>query len=182
MSTRYSRALASTMTILLLHCAAIAAQGPVVSLERGAALKQQFPFVRFSTLASFDLPAAEGFSHSASVPRAGAAAEALVLPDAVVALHGRPASIRGFMLPIDVNASGVASFILTASIDSCHWGMIGLPHEWVLVEMAGSKRVPYLKYQPVTVFGRLSVEPQYRGTRLSGLYQLRAEFITADGL
>jgi len=76
----------------------------------------------------------------------------------------------------------VASFILTSSIDSCHWGMIGLPNEWILVTLAGGQRVPFLQFQPVTVFGRLAVEPSWRGSTLTGLYQLSAEFVSADGL
>jgi hypothetical protein len=89
--------------------------------------------------------------------------------------------VRGYVLPVDVNSDGVATFILTSSIDSCHWGMTGLPHEWVLVQVTGGARVPFLKYQPVTVFGRLSVEPQWRGGRLIGLYSLAAEYLAGDG-
>lgn len=155
----------------------VLAQSPVVTPAEGSRLKASFPFVRFSTLASFDLPASEGVVHVSTPPAADWA-----LPPEVLSLHNRPVSIRGYMLPIDVAGGGVRSFILTSSIDSCHWGMLGLPNEWVLVEMAGMARVPFLKYQPVTVFGRLSVEPSFRGGRLGGLYQLRAEFMSADGL
>jgi hypothetical protein len=42
--------------------------------------------------------------------------------------------------------------------------------------------VPFVKFQPVTVFGRMSVEPSYRGGRLSGLYQIRGDYLSADGL
>lgn len=167
----------------LLFCAGVSldAQDAVVSLERASALKATFPFVRFSTLGSFELPDADGFAHE--VPARGAAPQRpLAIPDAVVALHGTPASVRGYMLPIDVTADGVKTFILTSSIDSCHWGMIGFPHEWILVEMAEGKRVPFVKFQPVTVFGQMSIEPTYRGSRLSGLYQIRAVHMSADGL
>jgi len=51
------------------------------------------------------------------------------------------------MLPVDVTADGVRGFVLTSSIDSCHWGLIGLPNEWVLVDMADDRRVPFLKLQ-----------------------------------
>lgn len=166
---------------LLVGGAALSGQGAVVSLERGSALKSTFPFVRFSTLASFEVPLADGFTHAART-LASSGRESLVIPPDVLALHGKPASVRGFMLPIEVNADGVKSFILTSSIDSCHWGMIGLPNEWVLVELADGRRVPFLQFQPVTVFGRLRVEPLWRGERLAGLYQIRAEFLAADGL
>jgi hypothetical protein len=48
--------------------------------------------------------------------------------------------------------------------------------------MDGNRRVPFLKFQPVTVFGRMSVEPTYRAGRLSGLYQIRGEYMAGDGL
>lgn len=161
----------------------VAAQEPLVTTERASALKASYPFVRFSTLAGFEVPASAGFQgmplpHAAASPPSAS----LAIPPEVVALHGKPASIRGYMLPIDVNAEGVQAFILTSSIDSCHWGMTGQPHEWVLVEMAQGRRVPLVKFQPVTVFGRLAVEPVWRGGHLAGLYQIRADYLAADGL
>jgi hypothetical protein len=160
----------------------VAAQQGVVSLERASALKAKYPYVRFSTLGSLELPPAEGFIHGATASTSSRPPTALVLPAEVTQLHGKAASIRGYMLPIDVNAAGVKSFFLTSSIDSCHWGMVGLPNEWVFVEMAEGSRVPFVKFQPVTVFGRLSVEPSYRGGRLSGLYKISGEFLASDGL
>lgn len=165
------------VAVLWLMSAHLAAQGLVVPLERAAELKRSYPFVRFLSLASFDLPLADGFVHSQPASRP---TEPLVIPAEVLALHGKASSIRGFMLPIDVTSAGVKTFILTSSIDSCHWGLTGLPNEWVLVEM--NARVPFLQFQPVTIFGRLSVEPSYRAGRLSGLYQMRGEFLSADGL
>jgi hypothetical protein len=162
---------------------AVAAQGPLVTLERASALKASYPFVRFSTLAGFDVPASTGFD-GAPLPHpvASAPSASLAIPPEVVALHGKPASVRGYMLPVDVNAEGVKTFILTSTIDSCHWGMTGQPHEWILVEMAEDRRVPFVKFQPVTVFGRLAVEPIWRGAHLAGLYQIRADYLSADGL
>lgn len=171
------------MVTIVAGCVTAAAQAPLVTLERASALKATYPFVRFSALAGFDLPASTGFDgvglpHGPTAPPAAS----LAIPPEVVALHGKPASIRGYMLPIDVTAEGVRTFILTSSIDSCHWGMTGQPHEWILVEMAEGRRVPFLKFQPVTVFGRLAVEPVWRAGQLAGIYQIRADYLAADGL
>ncbi len=164
--------------VFLIVAPPVEAQQELVSPARASELKRAaFPYVRFSTLASFDLPEAEGFTHGAP---AAAPAPILALPENVVNLDGSAASIRGYMLPIDVNAEGVRSFLLTSSIDSCHWGMIGLPNEWVLVEMPEGRRVPFVQFQPVTVFGRLSVEPAYLGSQLSGLYQMRGEYVAGE--
>jgi len=156
----------------------LVAQQPVISFERGTSLLPTYPFIRFSTLASFDVPyAADIFTHAAKPQLSN---QALEVPAEVKALHGTTISVRGYMLPITVTKEGVRKFILTATMDACHWGMIGLANEWMVVEMAKGT-VPYVRMQPVVMFGRLSVEPQWRGTTLAGLYQLRADYILTDG-
>jgi hypothetical protein len=81
------------------------------------------------------------------------------------------------MLPIDVQAGRVTRFILTATIDSCHFGMIGQANEWVMVTMAAGRDVPFPKSQPITVFGRLAVHPEFRNGGLAGQYALTADAI-----
>jgi hypothetical protein len=161
---------------------AAAAQSPLVSLDQASRLKDTYRFVRFSALSGFDLPVdpSDPLRPPHLSPGRGEAATRVEIPAAVAALHGTKVSVRGYMLPVDATAAGVTTFILTSSIDSCHWGMTGQAHEWVMVRMAAP--VPFLKFQPVTVFGRLAVEPAWRGTHLAGLYQMQAEFLSADGL
>jgi len=107
-----------------------------------------------SALASFDVPfAPDVFSHGRQPQLPN---QSLALPPEIAALNGKTVSIRGFMLPVEVKPGGVRKFVLTATIDSCHWGMIGLANEWVLVEMAENKHVPSVRFQPVVLFGRLS--------------------------
>jgi hypothetical protein len=110
------------------------------------------------------------------------AGQRLEIPAAVRALHGTDVSLRGYMLPLDAGGTGVGLFVLTASIDSCHWGIMGLPNEWVLVRMAGGARVPFKQFQPFTVFGRFSVAPQWAAGQLTGLYELTGTMISAGGL
>lgn len=139
---------------------------------------REYPFVRFSMLAGFQVPALGGDVFSLS-PHAASAQEGDVLsiPDEVLALHGKKASVRGYMLPVDVEGDHVKRFILTASIDSCHFGMIGQANEWILVTMTPGRYVPFPKLTPITVLGRLGVEPEMRGGRLVSLYQMTADAI-----
>jgi hypothetical protein len=150
----------------------------VVSLHKASALKQDFPFVRFETLAGFALPivAAHGFAaspHREPGPRQAQPA----IPSEVRALHGTPISVRGYMLPLDLDARGVSSFLLTASIDSCHFGTLGAVNEWIAVTMNAGARVQYDQGRPVTVFGRLIVEPDIQNGTIVGLYRMAAQFL-----
>jgi len=164
--------------LILLHGNLVLAQAPVISFDRASQLaKTTYPFTRFSTLASFTVPFMDFYS---SDPKAAPPRQALEIPREVQALNGKTIAGSGYMLPIDVKPEGVSKFILTPTIDSCHWGAIGLANEWVMVEMAAGKRVPYARFQPVVMFGRLSLDPQWRGPALTSLYKLTADYILVD--
>jgi hypothetical protein len=96
------------------------------------------------------------------------------------AVAGAQSPMVSFELPIDATRGGVTKFIITPTIDSCHWGMLGLANEWLLVEMADAKRIPYARFQPVVLFGRLTIDPQWRGAGLAGLYELKADYACID--
>jgi hypothetical protein len=157
----------------------LSAQEAVVSNDRATAMKASYPYVRFSLLASFDVPALDEGPFALSPHAASAQASGtLAIPLEVAALDGRNVSVRGFMLPVDTDAGRVTRFILTATIDSCHFGMIGQANEWILVTLPPGRHVPFPRATPITVFGRLDVEPRMRGDRLAGLYEMLAEAIT----
>jgi hypothetical protein len=54
--------------------------------------------------------------------------------------------------------------------------MVGSANEWIIVEMGGGKRVPYVRLEPLVIFGKLTVEPEWNGTALVGLYKISGEF------
>jgi hypothetical protein len=111
-------------------------------------------------------------------PHSGkSSAAALDIPPEVSALDGRRVSIRGYMLPLAIEQDRVSEFILTSSIDSCHFGTVGLMNEWVLVSMAAGRHVPFPKAAPITVFGRLAVGPEMQGTLLTSVYRMTADAI-----
>lgn len=153
-----------------------AAQDAVVPGSQVSALKDRYPYVRFSVLAGFDVPPLDIGVFDLS-PHAAAAGGELHVPAEVQALDGRDVSVRGFMLPLDAEPDRVTRFILTATLDACHFGQIGQANEWVLVTMARGRHVPFPRFTPVTVFGRLAVHPRLRAGQLAGLYEMTADAI-----
>jgi hypothetical protein len=155
------------------------AQDAVVSNTAASELKARYPFVRFSVLAGFDVPKLDvdmfALSPHAATPLASGT---LRIPPDVAALDGHAVSVRGYMLPVTLEGGGVTKFLLTATIDSCHFGMIGQANEWIMVTMAAGRHVPFPKGTPMTVFGRLAVKPQMRNGGLAGLYELTADVVT----
>jgi hypothetical protein len=145
-----------TAAMLLVGAQTIASQEAVVSADRAAAMRPQYPYVRFSLLSDFEVPPLADDLFKLS-PHAAASRKdrPLALPAPVRALNGQTVSVRGYMLPIDADGGKVTSFILTASMDSCHFGMIGQANEWIMVRMAPGRHVPFPKGVPITVFGRL---------------------------
>lgn len=151
-----------------------------VSLARAAEYKRTYPYVRSSLLASFDVPLVELAGLARSPYASSAGGQALVLPPEVTALDGKLISVRGYMLPLDLAGTRVTQFILTASIDSCHFGLVGQPNEWMLVTMAAGKHVPFPKARPITVFGRFSAKAEWQGRQLVSLYRITADAIAIN--
>jgi hypothetical protein len=170
---------ASIVAVALVHgpAALSAAQEAVVSSDQIASLKDRYPYVRFSLLSGFDVPTLDDSIFDLSPHAAAPGGGELHVPANVQALNGHDISVRGFMLPVQTDSGHVTRFILTATIDSCHFGLIGQANEWILVTMAPGKYVPFPKMTPMTVFGRLAVRPQLRAGRLAGLYELTADTI-----
>ncbi len=167
------------LVLLSLVAAAPAAAQPAVwSGAESSARKADYPYTRWTLLSGFDVPELKSDIFSVSPHAAPASAAPLVVPPAVRALDGSPVSVRGFMLPVDVDGPRVTRFILTSTIDSCHWGQLGQAHEWVLVTMAPGRHVPFPQNLPLTVFGRMRVSPQMRGGGLAGLYEITADAIS----
>jgi hypothetical protein len=172
------RGLIIAVALALLGPLAQARQDTVVSSEQASRMKDDYPFVRFSELAGFPVPAlaAGDFTLSPHAAEPISTGE-LIVPQHIRALDGQRVSVRGYMLPVDVRGDRISAFLLTSSIDSCHFGMIGQANEWIMVAMSGSQTVPFPRSVPITVFGRLSVQPEVRHGGLVRLYSLTGDAI-----
>jgi hypothetical protein len=65
--------------------------------------------------------------------------------------------------------------VLSSNIDSCHFGVIGGPEEWVYVTMVAGRAIPNVGTTPVTVFGLLSVGEDVRDGVVDSVYRMRGD-------
>jgi hypothetical protein len=101
------------------------------------------------------------------------------VPAAIKALNGKQISIRGFMLPLDLDQTGVGEFMLNGSLDMCYFGAPVRMNEWVLVKMSGTKRTRFT-HLPIVVNGQLEVGEQMKNGRVMSLYRMAAASAETD--
>jgi hypothetical protein len=99
------------------------------------------------------------------------------VPENVRAFDGVRVEITGFMNPIEFDGDGVKSFALTAIPGGCCYGAIPRLNEWVVVQMPGEERAEYAYYDPVTLFGVLSVGELYEDSTVLSLYRMTPDKI-----
>ena len=119
--------------------------------------------VPFSTLS--------GFTY---VPPAQRPADAPAFPEDVLALDARRVTVRGFMVPLELDGSRVTSFVLVGSQLHCHFGVIPKMNEWIHVTMTEGESSRYLPELPVLVWGELSVGEKLRRGQVASLYRMTA--------
>jgi uncharacterized protein len=150
---------------LALTFTAFAAAG---ALALGAA----FEPVSFSTLSNFEYELPDPLDPSAK-PNLNQ------VPAPIKALNGKQVSIRGFMLPLDLDNTGVGEFMLNGSLDMCYFGAPVRMNEWVLVRMAGTKKARFT-HLPIVVSGTLEVGEQMKNGRVMSLYRMSAVSAETD--
>ncbi len=138
------------------------------------ALKRDYTFVRFSQLMHMEAPLPPRHDLGSASRPAVADTQSLI-PEGARAFNNRKVSIRGYVVPVDVTRDGTREFVLSSNIDSCHFGVIGGPAEWVYVTMVDSRTIPSVGTTPVTVFGVLSVGEDVRDGVVDSVYRMRGE-------
>lgn len=139
--------------------------------------------VQFAQLSGFDYPktgsmqVARDRARMDSAPKGEPAAPAEAaapskIPPEVRALDGRRVTITGFMNPIEFDHDGVKSFALTAIPGGCCYGAIPRLNEWIVVSMPEGQLADYAYYDPVTIFGELSVGELYDEGVVLSLYRM----------
>jgi len=151
----------------------VAAPQVLVPAGQINALKAEYPFVRFSQLMPLEAPLPPRHDlGSASRPPAQVRS---LIPESARAFNNRKVSIRGYVVPVDVDRQGTREFVLSSNIDSCHFGVIGGPEEWVYVTMVAGRAIPNVGTTPVTVFGLLSVGEDVRDGVVDSVYRMRGD-------
>ncbi len=138
------------------------------------ALKRDYTFVRFSQLMHMEAPLPPRHDLG-SASRPVVADTQSLIPEGARAFNNRKVSIRGYVVPVDVTRDGTREFVLSSNIDSCHFGVIGGPAEWVYVTMVDSRTIPSVGTTPVTVFGVLAVGEDVRDGVVDSVYRMRGE-------
>jgi hypothetical protein len=147
-------------------------QRVLVPAEEINALKREYTFIRFSQLTHLDapLPPRHDLGNASKPP-----ASQSLIPAPARAFHRRKVSIRGYVVPVEVDRQGTREFILSSNIDSCHFGVIGGPDEWIYVTMGDGRHIPTVGTTPVTVFGTLDVGEEGQGGVIDSLYRMRGD-------
>lgn len=144
----------------------------IVTGDRVAPLEATHRAVGFPILAGFTYRPPPGLINAS--PRSS-------VPDTIRALNGHLVAVDGFMLPLDFDGTGVGDFLLNASYDMCAFGAPSMVNERIEVTMARGRRTIFT-HHAIRVFGRLTVEEQFEGNEVVGLYRLDAEAIGPPGL
>jgi hypothetical protein len=148
------------------------ARGPLVltftafAAAAALALDAGYEAVSFSTLSNFEYELPDPLDPSAKP-------DLNQVPAPIKALNGKQVSIRGFMLPLDLDNTGVGEFMLNGSLDMCYFGAPVRMNEWVLVRMAGTKKARFT-HLPIVVSGKLEVGEQMKNGRVMSLYRMSA--------
>jgi hypothetical protein len=136
------------------------------------ALDAGYEAVSFSTLSNFEYELPDPLDPSAKP-------DLNQLPAAIKSLNGKQVSIRGFMLPLDLDNTGVGEFMLNGSLDMCYFGAPVRMNEWVLVRMEGTKKARFT-HLPIVVSGKLEVGEQMKNGRVMSLYRMSAVSAETD--
>jgi hypothetical protein len=139
---------------------------PAVARAQAGEAPKGFQYVGFNILSGYDWEMPDPLDPGAKPPEN-------VIPPSVKALHGKPVYLKGFMLPLDLDAQGVTKFMLNAALDMCYFGAPVRLNDWVMVTMTGTKKAKFT-HLPTAVWGVLEVGEEVRNGRTVSIYRLAA--------
>jgi hypothetical protein len=160
-SIRRYRALVATAVV-----GALVALAPAESRAQAGEAPKGFQYVGFNILSGYDWEMPDPLDPGAKPPQN-------VIPPSVKALNGKPVYLKGFMLPLDLDAQGVTKFMLNAALDMCYFGAPVRLNDWVMVTMTGTKKAKFT-HLPTAVWGVLEVGEEVRNGRTVSIYRLAA--------
>ena len=96
------------------------------------------------------------------------------IPPSVQALDKKKIAVRGFMLPLKVQAGQVTELLIMRDQSMCCYGTVPKINEWISVKMTGSGVKPIMD-EPVTLYGTLHVGEMRENGYLVGIYSMDGE-------
>ncbi len=139
---------------------------PEAGLAQAAEAPKGFQYVGFNILSGYDWEMPDPLDPTAKPP-------VNVIPPGVKALSGKQVFLKGFMLPLDLDANGVTKFMLNAALDMCYFGAPVRLNDWVMVTMTGTRKAKFT-HLPTAVWGTLEVGEEVRNGRIVSIYRLSA--------
>jgi hypothetical protein len=156
-------------TLIVLAAALLTAP---VKLQAQSDVPKGYHAVSFNLLSGYDWEMPDPLDPSARVPKNE-------IPASVKALDGKSVYLKGFMLPLDLDAQGVTKFMLNASIDMCYFGAPVRLNDWIMITMKPGKKAKFT-HLPTAVWGRLEVGEEIRNGRTVSIYRLIADDSRTD--
>ncbi len=96
------------------------------------------------------------------------------IPPLVRGFNNKRISLKGFMLPLKVEAGMVTEMLILRDQSACCFGATPKINEWVSVKMVGGGVKPIMD-QAVTLYGTLRVGAMRENGYIVGIYQLDGE-------
>lgn len=96
------------------------------------------------------------------------------IPAAVREFNNKRVALKGFMLPLKVEAGVVTEMLLLRDQSACCFGATPKINEWVSVKMVGGGVKPIMD-QAVTLYGTLKVGAIRENGYIVGIYELNGE-------
>ena len=139
-----------------------------VNTNNPAALQKdgEHTVVGFEYLASFNYVMPDESAGPSSTPTNQ-------IPDHIRALDQKPIALKGFMLPLKVEAGLVNELLLMRDQSMCCYGAVPKINEWVSVKLPNG--VKPVMDAPVTIYGKFAVGEMRENGYLVGLYQMTGD-------
>ena len=102
------------------------------------------------------------------------------IPANVKGLDGKKAVIKGFMLPLKVEAGKVTEFLIMRNQGACCFGVPPKITELVMVKAPAGKGVQPIMDQPVDIEGTLHVGTTRENGFIVGIYRMDGERMVSD--
>jgi hypothetical protein len=149
--------------------APVKASPPPAITESAVAAAGEFTAVGFDKLSSFKYEVPDD-----TVKPAPGADPDQQIPTLVRGFNNKRVSLKGFMLPLKVEAGMVTEMLILRDQSACCFGATPKINEWVSVKMVGGGVKPIMD-QAVTLYGTLRVGAMRENGYIVGIYQLDGE-------
>ena len=133
--------------------------------------------ISFDKLASFEYTMPEDLTEPVADEEGQVYKEQI--PASIKALHDKPISLKGFMLPLKVEKGSVTEMLIMRDQSMCCYGTVPKINEWVSVRMEEEGVKPVMD-EPVTIYGTLKVGEVLENGYLVGIYEMDGQSMSVE--